>query len=133
MMLNIILYYTLMEGFVKPEKLKALRDKMSALGIKESDIKEKFVRSGGHGGQNLNKRATCVHLKHIPTGIEIKCQRSRYQGLNRYYARVELVERIEALKLGKESKRLKKIQKIRKQKLKKKKRARLKHHGTAEG
>ncbi len=130
-MLNIILYYTLMEGFVKPEKLKALRERMSELGIKEEDLQEKFIRSGGHGGQNVNKRATCVYLKHLPTGIEIKCQRTRYQGLNRYYARVELVERIEALKLGKKSKREIKIQKLRKQKLKRKKRAKHKYHGDA--
>ncbi len=114
---------------VKPEKLKALKERMQSLGIKEEDIQERFVRSAGRGGQNVNKRSTCVYLKHLPTGIEIKCQRSRYQNLNRYYARKELCDKIEVLKLGKKSQQAKRIEKIRKQKLKRKKRARLKHHG----
>ncbi len=115
---------------VKPEKLKALKERMSSLGIREEDLEEKFIRSAGHGGQNVNKRATCVYLKHIPTGIEIKCQRTRYQALNRYYARKELADKIEELRLGKKSQKAKQIEKIRKQKQKRKKRARLKHHGT---
>ncbi|MCK7527763.1 MAG: peptide chain release factor-like protein [Ignavibacteriales bacterium] len=51
---------------MSPDKEQALADRMAALGIREEDIVEKFIRSGGHGGQNVNKVATCVYLKHLP-------------------------------------------------------------------
>ncbi|MCL4457223.1 MAG: peptide chain release factor-like protein [Nitrospirae bacterium] len=111
---------------VSEEKNKWLRDKMEALGILEKDIEEKFIRSSGKGGQKVNKTATCVYIKHIPTGIEIKCMKDRSQSINRFLARRELVERIEKLsgiKTGSDIKR----EKIRKQKAKKQKRANQKH------
>ncbi|MDD5654758.1 MAG: peptide chain release factor-like protein, partial [Candidatus Omnitrophica bacterium] len=85
-----------MSGFgVSPEKESALYAKMSRLGIKQEDIVESFVRSGGPGGQNVNKVSSCVHLKHLPTGIEVKCQQERSQALNRYLARRILADKIE--------------------------------------
>ncbi len=60
----------------------------------ESDIIEKFIHSGGNGGQNVNKVATCVYLRHIPTGIEVKCQVYRTQSANRTYGRKLLEEKI---------------------------------------
>ena len=70
---------------------------MEELGIFEKDIDEKFVRSSGHGGQNVNKTSTCVYLKHVPTGIEVKCMKDRSQSINRFLARRELVKKIEGL------------------------------------
>jgi protein subunit release factor B len=108
---------------VSPEKEKALRAKLDGLGIYEKDIQELFVRSQGKGGQNVNKVATCVYLKHLPTAIEVKCQKSRSQGLNRYCARVLLFEKIDKLVKGRESEEVRRIEKIRRQKRKRSKRA----------
>lgn len=116
-------YYLTTMFPVSPEKEKTLRERLNKLGIYEKDLEESFVRSGGRGGQNVNKVATCVHLKHIPTDIEVKCQKARTQGLNRYYARVLLFEKIERLIKGKESEEEQRIAKIRRQKRKRSKRA----------
>jgi protein subunit release factor B len=80
---------------VSEEKNRWLQERMEALGIHEKDIEEKFVRSSGRGGQKVNKTSTCVYLKHIPTGFEIKCMKERSQSLNRFLARRELVRRVE--------------------------------------
>jgi len=108
---------------VGPEKEQALAERMDRLGIREEDILEKFIRSGGHGGQNVNKVATCVYLKHVPTGTEVKCQQERSQALNRYLARRILADKIEAAVLGKASEEERRIAKIRRQKRKRSKRA----------
>jgi protein subunit release factor B len=56
------------------------------LGLRREDLVEKFIRSAGKGGQNVNKTSTCVYLKHLPTGIEVKCQQERSQAMNRISA-----------------------------------------------
>jgi protein subunit release factor B len=109
---------------VSPAKEKALRAKLDSLGIYEQDIKESFIRSQGRGGQKVNKTSTCVYLKHIPTGVEVKCQRERSQGLNRYRARELLYTKIERLIKGKKSEEEQRIAKIRRQKRRRSKRAR---------
>ncbi|MGD9346915.1 MAG: peptide chain release factor-like protein [Candidatus Aminicenantes bacterium] len=111
---------------VSAKKEEALLEKMERLGIREEDIIEKFIRSSGHGGQKVNKTSTCVYLKHLPTEIEVKCQKERYQSLNRYYARKILTDKIEAEILGKESEEQQRIEKIRRQKRKRSKRAKMK-------
>lgn len=108
---------------VRPDKEQALAERMEKLGIREADIVEKFIRSGGHGGQNVNKVATCVYLKHLPTGFEVKCQQERLQSLNRFLARRILVDKIETAILGKKSEVEQRIAKIRRQKRKRSKRA----------
>lgn len=108
---------------------------MAALGVREADIKESFVRSGGHGGQNVNKVSTCVMLLHSPTGVQVKCQETRQQGLNRYIARRLLLDKIEEKRNGFVATQRAEIEKIRRQKRKRSQRAKNKmladksHHG----
>lgn len=61
-------------------------ERLRELGIRRGDLIEQFVRSSGSGGQKVNKTSTCVYLKHLPTGIEVKCQRERSQAMNRLAA-----------------------------------------------
>ncbi|MBI5100850.1 MAG: peptide chain release factor-like protein [Nitrospirae bacterium] len=108
---------------VSSAKEQELADKMAGLNIREEDIEESFIRSSGKGGQHVNKTSTCVYLKHIPTGIEVKCQEGRSQSLNRYRARVLLVKKIDQIQKGRESEEIQRIEKIRRQKRKRSKRS----------
>ena len=96
---------------------------MAALGVREAEIDESFVRSGGHGGQNVNKVSTCVMLLHRPTGVSVKCQETRQQGLNRFFARKLLLDKIEEKKNGFIAAQRAEIEKIRRQKRKRSRRA----------
>lgn len=110
---------------VSEEKNQWLKNKMEALAIRENDLEEKFIRSSGRGGQKVNKTSSCVYLRHIPTGIEVKCMKDRNQSVNRFLARRELVNRIEKMS-GKLTSNDIKREKIRKQKSRRERRSRLK-------
>ena len=105
------------------ERARALAARFAQLGIREDDLDESFVQSGGKGGQNVNKVATCVVLVHRPTGTAVKCQRERTQGANRLIARQMLADKIEEARLGRESARAQAAEKIRRQKRRRSRRA----------
>ena len=111
---------------VSPDKEKLLRERMQALGVREQDIEEQFVRSSGAGGQKVNKTSTCVVLHHRPTGLRVKCQRERSQALNRFFARRILLDKIEAKLTGAKSAQEQAVARIRRQKRKRSRRAKLK-------
>jgi protein subunit release factor B len=108
------------------EKAKLLQSRMRALGVREQDLEEQFVRSSGAGGQNINKVSSCVVLHHRPTGIRVKCQQERSQALNRFLARRILLDKIESKIKGARSAEEQEIARIRRQKRKRSRRAKLK-------
>ncbi len=112
-----------MDFGVTPKKQGELEARMAALGLREADLVEKFIHSSGPGGQRVNKTASCVYLKHMPTGLEVKMQRERQQRLNRYYARKRMCELLEARTLGEKSPAAVKADKIRKQKQRRRRRS----------
>jgi peptide chain release factor len=121
---------------VGPDKADQLARRMAALGVQESELEETFVRSGGHGGQNVNKTSTCVMLLHRPTGLQVKCQATRQQGLNRFLARRLLLDKIEASRRGFVAAERSEAEKIRRQKRRRSRRAKQRmladkaHHGA---
>src|SRR5690348_14410187 len=118
---------------VSSEKENQLIERMRALGVREQDIDEQFVRSSGAGGQNVNKVSSCVLLHHRPSGIRVRCQKERSQALNRYLARKLLLDKIEAAMRGQAHEEAARIAKIRRQKSRRSRRAKQrlladKHH-----
>jgi len=105
------------------DRARALEERLARLGVRAEDLEESFVHSGGKGGQNVNKVATCVVLVHRPTGLAVKCQRERTQGANRLIARQLLADKIEERKLGAASKRQQEAEKVRRQKRRRSRRA----------
>jgi protein subunit release factor B len=98
------------------EKDDELATRMQRVGVFEADLIEKFVLGSGSGGQKINKTSSCVYLKHVPTGLEVKCQKTRSRELNRMYARRELCEKLEQRLFKEKSEKQKEFEKIRRQK-----------------
>ena len=108
---------------VSPEKQRVLAARMAVLGVREADLDESFIRARGHGGQNVNKVSTCVVLRHLPTGIVVRCERERSQALNRFLARRELLDRLEARERGAAATAVQERERIRRQKRRRSRRA----------
>ncbi len=121
---------------VSADKAAALDERLRKVGVHEDDLEEQFVTSGGKGGQNVNKVATCVVLVHRPTGTQVKCQDARTQGLNRYLARQRLAEKLETAILGEKSAKEQEMEKIRRQKRRRSRKAKARmlanKHATSE-
>lgn len=111
---------------VVPSKENELRTRMERLGIRETDLEESFIRSQGAGGQNVNKVSSCVVLRHRPTGLTVKCQTARSQGMNRFIARRLLLSKLEAKAHGAVAAERHRIEKIRRQKRRRSRRSKLK-------
>jgi protein subunit release factor B len=105
-----------MQSPVSPEKQSALDQRMAALGVSEAELVEKFVRGSGAGGQKINKTSNCVFLKHLPSGVAIKCQMDRSREMNRFLARRELCDQLEGIRDGKTTAKIQAIEKMRRQK-----------------
>ena len=101
---------------VSMDKENQLLQRMAALGISESDLREWFIRGGGPGGQKTNKTSSTVCLRHTPSGLEVRCARERSQSLNRFLARRDLCDKIAEKIHGEKSKKMQEREKIRRQK-----------------
>ncbi|NGX50499.1 MAG: Peptide chain release factor 1 [Chlamydiae bacterium] len=101
---------------ISKQKKDALKREMEALAIHDSDLIEKFILGSGSGGQKINKTSSCVYLKHIPSKIEVKCQRGRSREMNRFLARRDLCEKIAAKTRKEKTARARANEKIRQQK-----------------
>lgn len=112
------------------KKIDALQQKMDALGIRKTDIAEKFIKSSGRGGQKVNKSSSAVYLHHRPTGVSVKVGRHRSQHLNRFIALRSLVEKIEAGMSGTPDREADRMARLKKQKQRRRRRARKKLAGT---
>ncbi len=134
-MLTKLIHKEEIASMFQKETKEKLDKRMLDLGVFENDLLEKFILGSGKGGQKINKTSSCVYLKHLPSGIEIKCQQDRSREMNRFFARRELCDRIESRLKGEESAQQQAIEKIRRQKRRRSKRAQAKlveqkrHHG----
>lgn len=101
--------------------------------ILETDITESFLKGTGPGGQKINKTSSAVQLKHLPTGLVIKCQETRSRSQNRKIARRILAERVELLLMGDQSRAALKAEREKKKKASKNKKARRKYRKLDDG
>jgi len=103
-------------AFLKPETQARVQALMTRAGLAETDLDESFVRGSGSGGQKINKTSSCVQLRHAPSGLVVKCQRTRSREVNRWVARQMLAERLLERIAGERSARQQEAERIRRQK-----------------
>ena len=101
---------------ISKEKWDKLVQRMVNLNINETNLVEKFIIGSGKGGQKLHKTASTVYLKHLPSGLEIKCQYSRSREDNRYFARERICEKLHSILSNEKTKEQQRIEKIKRQK-----------------
>ncbi len=101
---------------INKNKWEKLTERMVTLHITEADLVEKFIMGSGKGGQKLHKTASTVYLKHLPSGLEVKCQESRSRADNRYFARERLCEKLHSIISDEKTKVQQRIEKIKRQK-----------------
>lgn len=111
---------------INKEKWDKLADLMVKLNINETELIEKFIVGSGKGGQKLHKTASTVYIKHLPSGLEVKCQESRSREDNRYFARTRLCDKLQAIVSDEKTKEQQKIEQIRRQKKKRSRRSKQK-------
>jgi protein subunit release factor B len=114
------------------KKRAALEQKLTELGIRKTDLEEKFIKASGRGGQKVNKSASAVFIRHTDTGLSVKVGKHRSLHLNRFLALRALAEKIAAMRTGQDPARTEKADKIRRQKLRRKRKARRKLSGSEE-
>lgn len=101
---------------INKDKWEQLSEWMAKLHINEADLIEKFILGSGSGGQKLHKTASTVYLKHLPSGLDVKCQESRSREDNRYFARERLCEKLHSLLSDEKTKAQQRVEKIKRQK-----------------
>lgn len=101
---------------ISKEKWDKLSEWMTKLNITETSLIEKFIVGSGSGGQKLHKTASTVYLKHLSSGVEVKCQESRSREDNRYFARERLCEKLHSILSDEKTKAQQEIEKIKRQK-----------------
>lgn len=107
--------------------LPAPRNAKELPPLDEGDLEESFVKGSGPGGQKINKTSSCVILRHVPSGIVVKCQEHRSQHKNRQYARVLLQKKLDEIERGKESLIAKEAQRARARKARRRRKSVKKH------
>lgn len=111
---------------INKEKWEKLTEWMVKLHIDDTDLVEKFILGSGKGGQKLHKTASTVYLKHLPSGLEVKCQESRSRDDNRYYARERLCEKLHTILSDEKTKAQQQVEKLKRQKKRRSRRAKQK-------
>ena len=102
--------------FMNRDGWQELEECLRRLNIHPRDLTEQFVRSGGHGGQNVNKVSSCVILTHKPSGISVRCEEERSQNQNRLLARKRLIDRLEGLARARINARRQAVERLKRQK-----------------